>query len=280
MTSSVRERSYTNKKEALVLKRQPRASLANFLSQYLTFQSVLAFLDVDPKKYTEQGTLLSAQFSSWKRVPKSSSSPGTETGPRFWLSSSKVQAHAIRGPKLAIMPFLLEQKPHLLTQLVVVFKSKQNLAQLCSAASCRCSFKTSYTNKKEALVLKRQPRASLANFLRSVLAFLDVDPKKYTEQGTLLSAQFSSWKRVPKSSSSPGTETGPRFWLSSSKVQAHAIRGPKLELRLGSHFWGPIMPFLLEQKPHLLTQLVVVFKSKQNLAQLCSAASCRCSFKT
>ena len=49
MTSSVRERSYTNKKEALVLKRQPRASLANFLSQYLTFQSVLAFLDVDPK---------------------------------------------------------------------------------------------------------------------------------------------------------------------------------------------------------------------------------------
>ena len=144
----------------------------------------------------------------------------------------------------------------------------------------------SYTNKKEALVLKRQPRASLANFLsqyltfQSVLAFLDVDPKKYTEQGTLLSAQFSSWKRVPKSSSSPGTETGPRFWLSSSKIQAHAIRGPKLELRLGSHFWGPIMPFLLEQKPHLLTQLVVVFKSKQNLAQLCSAASCRCSFKT
>ena len=92
-----------------------------------------------------------------------------------------------------------------------------------------------------------------------------------------MSAQFSSWKRVPKSSSSPGTETGPRFWLSSSKVQAHAIRGPKLELRLGSHFWGPVMPILLEQKPHLLTQLVVVFKSKQNLAQLCSAASCRCS---
>ena len=78
-----------------------------------------------------------------------------------------------------------------------------------------------------------------------------------------MSAQFSSWKRVPKSSSSPGTETGPRFWLSSSKVQAHAIRGPKLELRLGSHFWGPVMPILLEQKPHLLTQLVVVFKSKQ-----------------
>ena len=52
------------------MKRQPRASLANFLSQYLTFQSVLAFLDVDPKKYTEQGTLLSAQFSSWKRVQK------------------------------------------------------------------------------------------------------------------------------------------------------------------------------------------------------------------
>ena len=50
VTSSVRERSYTNKKEALVLKRQARASLANFLSQYLTFQSVLAFLDVDPKK--------------------------------------------------------------------------------------------------------------------------------------------------------------------------------------------------------------------------------------
>ena len=94
----MRERSYTNKKEALVLKRQPRASLANFLSQYLTFQSVLAFLDVDPKKYTEQGTLLSVQFSSWKRVPKSSSSPGTETGPRFWLSSSKAQAHAIRVP--------------------------------------------------------------------------------------------------------------------------------------------------------------------------------------
>ena len=144
----------------------------------------------------------------------------------------------------------------------------------------------SYTNKKEALVVKRQPRASLANFLsqyltfQSVLAFLDVDPKKYTEQGTLLSAQFASWKRVPKSSSSPGTETGPRFWLSSSIVQAHAIRGPKLELRLGSHFWGPIMPFLLEQKPHLLTQLVVVFKSKQNLAQLCSAVSCRCSFET
>ena len=45
----MRERSYTNKKEALVLKRQPRASLANFLSQYLTFQSVLTFLDVDPK---------------------------------------------------------------------------------------------------------------------------------------------------------------------------------------------------------------------------------------
>ena len=64
-----------------------------------------------------------------------------------------------------------------------------------------------------------------------------------------MSAQFSSWKRVPKSSSSPGTETGPRFWLSSSKVQAHAIRGPKLELRLGSHFWGPVMPILLEQKP-------------------------------
>ena len=83
-----------------------------------------------------------------------------------------------------------------------------------------------------------------------------------------MSAQFSSWKRVPKSSSSPGTETGPRFWLSSSKVQAHTIRGPKLELRLGSHFWGPVMPILLEQKPHLLTQLVVVFKSKQNLAQL------------
>ena len=98
VTSSVRERSYTNKKEALVLKRQPRASLANSLSQYLTFQSVLAFLDVDPKKYMEQGTLLSAQFSSWKRVPKSSSSPGTETGSRFWLSSSKVQAYAIRVP--------------------------------------------------------------------------------------------------------------------------------------------------------------------------------------
>ena len=49
VTSSVRERSYTNKKEALVLKRQPRASLANFLSQYLTLQSVLAFLDVDQK---------------------------------------------------------------------------------------------------------------------------------------------------------------------------------------------------------------------------------------
>ena len=129
----------------------------------------------------------------------------------------------------------------------------------------------SYTNKKEALVLKRQPRASLANFLsqyltfQSVLAFLDIGPKKYTEQGTLLSAQFSSWKRVPKSSSSPGTETGPRFWLSSSKIQAHAIRGPKLELRLGSHFWGPIMPFLLEQKPHLLTQLVVVFKVNKTL---------------
>ena len=146
----------------------------------------------------------------------------------------------------------------------------------------------SYTHKKEALVSKRQPRASLslANFLsqyltcQSVLAFLDVDPKKYTEQGTLLSAQFSSWKRVPKSSSSPDTETGPRFWLSSSKVQAHAIRGPKLELRLGSHFWGPVLPFLLEQKPRLLTQPVVVFKSKQNLAQLCSAASCRGSFKT
>ena len=83
VTSSVRERSYTNKKEALVLKRQPRASLANFRSQYLTCQSALAFLDVDPKKYTEQGTLLSAQFSSWKRVPKSSSSPGTETGPQI-----------------------------------------------------------------------------------------------------------------------------------------------------------------------------------------------------
>ena len=94
VTSSVRERSYTNKKEALVLKRQARASLANFLSQYLTFQSVLAFLDVDPKKYTEQGTLFSAQFSSWKRVPKSSSSPGTETGPRFWLSSSNVHLRA------------------------------------------------------------------------------------------------------------------------------------------------------------------------------------------
>ena len=115
----------------------------------------------------------------------------------------------------------------------------------------------SYTNKKEALVLKRQPRASLANFLsqhltfQSVLAFLDVDPKKYTEQGTLLSAQFSSWKRVPKSSSSPGTETGPRFWLSSSKIQAHAIRGPKLELRLGTHFWGPIMPVFFSSRSHI-----------------------------
>ena len=115
----------------------------------------------------------------------------------------------------------------------------------------------SYTNKKEALVLKRQPRESLANFLsqhltfQSVLAFLDVDPKKYTEQGTLLSAQFSSWKRVPKSSSSPGTETGPRFWLSSSKIQAHAIRGPKLELRLGTHFWGPIMPVFFSSRSHI-----------------------------
>ena len=143
----------------------------------------------------------------------------------------------------------------------------------------------SYTNKKEALVLKRQPRASLANFLsqyltfQSVLAFLDIGPKKYGTRNFVVCAVFQL-KRVPKSSSSPGTETGPRFWLSSSKIQAHAIRGPKLELRLGSHFWGPIMPFLLEQKQHLLTQLVVVFKSKQNLAQLCSAASCRCSFKT
>ena len=86
---------------------------------------------------------------------------------------------------------------------------------------------------------------------QSVLAFLDVDPKKYTEQGTLLSAQFSSWKRVPKSSSSPGTETGPRFWLSSSKIQAHAIRGPKLELRLGTHFWGPIMPVFFSSRSHI-----------------------------
>ena len=131
MTSSVRERSYTNKKEALVLKRQPRASLANFLSQYLTFQSVLAFLDIDPKKYTEQGTLLSAQFSSWKRVPKSSSSPGTKTGPRFWLSLSKVQTHAIRGPKLE-----LRLGSHFWTQLCRFFLSRSHIClhswSLCS----------------------------------------------------------------------------------------------------------------------------------------------------
>ena len=143
----------------------------------------------------------------------------------------------------------------------------------------------SYTNKKEALVLKRRPRASLANFSKPTshiserAGFLGHWSKKFGTRNFVVCAIFQL-KRVPKSSSSPGTETGPRFWLSSSKIQAHAIRGPKLELRLGSHFWGPIMPFLLEQKQHLLTQLVVVFKSKQNLAQLCSAASCRCSLKT
>ena len=144
----------------------------------------------------------------------------------------------------------------------------------------------SYTNKKEALVLKRQPRASLGKFSKPIshiserAGFLGHWSKKIHGTRNFVVCAVFQLKRVPKSSSSPGTETGPRFWLSSSKIQAHAIRGPKLELRLGSHFWGPIMPFLLEQKPHLLTQLVVVRKSKQNLAQLRSAASCRCSFKT
>ena len=55
--------------------------------------------------------------------------------------------------------------------------------------------------------------------------------------------------------------------------------GSQTGAQTGSHFWGPIMPFLLEQKLHLLTQLVVVFKSKQNLAQLCSAASAGVPFK-
>ena len=152
VTSSVRERSYTYKKEALVLKRQPRASLANFLSQYLTFQSVLAFLDVDPKKYTEQGTLLSAQFFQLETGPKSSPSPGTETGPRFWLSSSNVQAHAIRGPKLELRlgshfwgpNYAVSSRAEATSAYTAgrCVQSKQNLAQLCSAASCRCSFKT------------------------------------------------------------------------------------------------------------------------------------------
>ena len=126
----MRERSYTNKKEALVLKRQPRASLANFLSQYLTFQSVLAFLDIGPKKYGTRNFVVCAVFQL-KRVPKSSSSPGTETGPRFWLSSSKIQAHAIRGPKLELRVGAISG-----AQLCRFFSSRSNIClhswSLCS----------------------------------------------------------------------------------------------------------------------------------------------------
>ena len=137
--------------------------------------------------------------------------------------------------------------------------------------------------QERSTCLEAAAKGKSANFLSQYLTFQSVLARTLIQKNTrnkeLCCLRSFPAGNVPNSSS-PGTETGPRFWLSSSKVQAHAIRGPKLELRLGSHFWGPIMPFLLEQKPHLLTQLVVVFKSKQNLAQLCSAASCRCSFKT
>ena len=152
VTSSVRERSYTNKKEALVLKRQPRASLANFLSQYLTFRACWLSWTLIQKNTRNKELCCLRSFPAGNgsqkavlvRAPKRAPDFGflrrtyklTQFGVPNWSSDWG----AISGAQLC--RFLLEQKPHLLTQLVVVFKSKQNLAQLCSAASCRCSFKT------------------------------------------------------------------------------------------------------------------------------------------
>ena len=112
VTSSVRERSYTNKKEALVLKRQPRASLANFLSQYLTFQSVLAFLDVDPKNTRNKELCCLRSFPAGNGSQKAALVRAPKRAPRFCVESTSSRNsgfpnwssdwRAILGPNYAV----------------------------------------------------------------------------------------------------------------------------------------------------------------------------------